>query len=270
MFIGRTSVPRIIASVASLSLTFLSITACGSSRPKEATTDKDYRAPILEEIEGDAQSLDRYNLKTPDQKLVTNQGEGYENLYGTRNLRPILANTVYRGGANNKYNRYSTRSNQNPLPTIGLDNLCKEGFEHAVYLYSNNFSTAPKKVHCVNRRTGKANSLEYLQIGPYNEKSVREILSIIHQKVKNPGAGAAYVHCWNGWHASGLISAYTLRQFCGVSGADAVKYWDRNTDGNNTDPAFASIRNNIRRFVPHSDFNLTTAERNRVCLPLAR
>ncbi len=52
---------------------------------------------------------------------------------------------LYRGGANNKYLE-NPRSNTNPLPTVGLTNLCKEDFScRGVYLYSENFSTAPKE-----------------------------------------------------------------------------------------------------------------------------
>ena len=56
------------------------------------------------------------------------------------------------------------------------------------------------------------------------------------------------MHCWNGWHASGYISALSLRQFCGVSGSDAVAYWIRNTDNNDgpnttiTKGAFCRVR----------------------------
>jgi hypothetical protein len=211
-----------------------------------------------------------YPLPNTNQKLVNDHGDGFEPLYGTRNVRAVLAGTLYRGGANNKYFRYGVRDNRNPLPDLGLQNLCEEGFSTAVYLYSTNYETAPKKVDCVNRRTGASHTLKYEQIGPYNEASVRELLSIVYRKLKNPTEGPAYFHCWNGWHASGLISAYTLRQFCGVSGAEAVSYWDANTDGNNTDPAFATIRKNIRDFTPYSDLQLTSAERAAVCLPLTR
>lgn len=182
-------------------------------------------------------------------------------------MRTVLADVFYRGGANNKYNRYGSRDNRNPLPTIGLENLCQDGFDTAIYLYDTGYETAPKKVDCISRRDGKPNSLEYLQISPYNTKAVREALSIAYRKIKQHSTAPAYYHCWNGWHASGLISAYALRQFCGTSGEDAVKYWDLNTDGFNTEPSFEKIRKNIRDFVPFTDFVLTAEERERICLP---
>jgi hypothetical protein len=51
--------------------------------------------------------------------------------------------------------------------------------------------------------------------------------------------------CWNGWHASGYISALSLRQFCGVSKSNAVAYWIRNTD-NNDGPEYDDYKNNRR------------------------
>lgn len=211
---------------------------------------------------------DRYELHSTTQKLINDRGDGYDSLYGTRNFRAVLAGVLYRGGANNKYNRYGARDNRNPLPDVGLRNLCEEGFATAVYLYPDHYETAPPKVDCVDRRTGRPNTLAYEQVGPYNERSVRDLLALVHRKAKNPAEGPAYFHCWNGWHASGLISAYALRQFCGLSGDEAVKYWDANTDGNNTDPAFAKIRANIRAFTPYADLELTPAERENLCLPL--
>lgn len=211
---------------------------------------------------------DRYALHSTHDKLVDNHGDGYENLYGVRNLRVVLANVLYRGGANNAFNRYGKRDNSNPLPTLGLENLCKEGFDTAVYLYATNYGKAPKKVDCVNRKTGKPNTLVYEQISPYNEKSIREALTLVYKKVKERSAAPVYFHCWNGWHASGLISAYSLRQFCGMSGADAVKYWDLNTDGNNDEPAFKKIRADIQAFVPYADYQLAPDERKELCLPM--
>ena len=61
-------------------------------------------------------------------KIVDNRGDGFDDLYGTRNLRPILHGVAYRGGANNYYHKTNKRKNNNPLPKDGLQNLCTEGF----------------------------------------------------------------------------------------------------------------------------------------------
>jgi len=36
-------------------------------------------------------------------KVTDNKGNGFDSLYGTRNMRPILHGVAYRGGANNYY-----------------------------------------------------------------------------------------------------------------------------------------------------------------------
>ncbi len=211
-------------------------------------------------------------MRSSHERLIDNRGEGHEPLYGVRNFRSVLANTFYRGGGNNATNRYGKRPNRNPLPIQGLENLCREGFSTAVYMYSEGYADAPKKVNCTDRRTGKNHTLDYLQMGPYKEANIREMLQLIHRKVKESATGSpispVYYHCWNGWHASGLISAYSLRQFCGYSGAQAIEYWNLNTDGNDRDPNFEKLRKQMREFKPYADLELTAAERARICLPM--
>lgn len=223
--------------------------------------------PII--AQADEAPQDRFGLKTSSEKRVDNKGEGYERLYGTRNFRSVLANVLYRGGANNKNNRYGTRSNKNPLPDQGLKSLCEQGFDTAVYMYSDGFETAPKKVECTEKKSGLPSTLDYLQMGPYKETSIRELLEITARKIRAGGAiKSSYYHCWNGWHASGMISAYSLRQFCDYTGDQAVQYWDLNTDGNNTDPVFQKLRTQIREFKPYEDLKLTPAEHAKFCLPM--
>ena len=90
------------------------------------------------------------------------------------------------------------------------------------------------------------------------------MFSAVKLAIQN-NSGPIYMHCWNGWHASGLASALALRQFCGMNSKDAVSYWDKNTDGNNTDPNFESIRQSIRDFVPWAEFKITPEVRERIC-----
>lgn len=156
----------------------------------------------------------RYVLPKASAKLVDNHGNGDSRLYGTRNFRAVLNGVFYRGGGNNYYNKHAHRSNMNPLPEEGLENLCEEGFGVAVYLYSANYRSAPKTTLC---RTfqGNENSLSYLQISPLDSGngSVEQIHDLIYAHVRNPRLGPIYTHCWNGWHASGFVAATVLRQF---------------------------------------------------------
>ena len=200
----------------------------------------------------------RYGLSDPYQKRVDDHGNGYEALYGVRNFREVLNGVLFRGGANNSYNRDGLRRNKNPLPKNGLADLCAGGFQTAIYLYSTNYSKAASQTSCASLRGN--NTLHYLQMG-YGSKS-RQILEMIHAAILNPALGPIYVHCWNGWHASGFISALALRQFCGVSGNDAVSYWIRNTDG---DANYPEHKKGIRNFDPYKDLMIDPQTQQRIC-----
>ncbi|MGE3261677.1 MAG: hypothetical protein AB7K68_07870 [Bacteriovoracia bacterium] len=208
----------------------------------------------------------RYQLPTAGDKLLDNYGNGHDSLYGLRNTRAVLNGVYYRGGANNYYNKHKKRSNSNPLPKEGLENLCKEGFTRAVYLYAKNYNTAKKQTRC---RTydNVENTLEYVQISPlsYRPEDLDLLHSQIFEHVRDPRRGPMYAHCWNGWHASGYVAATTLRQFCGFTAEQAVAYWDQNTDGFNTEPGFETIRGMIRSFTVNPSMQLTSAEKAALC-----
>lgn len=204
----------------------------------------------------------KYELTNTDMKLVDNRGNGYEELYGTRNFRVVLTGVLYRGGANNVYHQESPRENQNPLQTDGLTNLCEENFSEAIYLYSQNFSIAPRQTHCVT--TAKANALEYKQISGLSGDKVHSILAMIYDNIHNPEAGPIYAHCWNGWHASGYVAAISLRQFCDWSGQEAIDYWNRNTDGNNSSD-YDSIRRRIQNFKKIPEYVIDPETREIIC-----
>lgn len=200
-------------------------------------------------------------------KVVDNWGKGFDSLYGTRNLRPILHGVAYRGGANNYYHKTKKRKNSNPLPIDGIDNLCKEGFSHSVYLYRKNWENAPAS-HSCNCNNTTINKMDYSQFDYYDEKHVYDMLKLVYESAKNDSVGPVYLHCWNGWHASGFISAVILKQFCGYSDLDATAYWDIGTDGANTSPRYNKIRQRIKDFKPYSEFLLTDEEGNRICPPM--
>ena len=122
---------------------------------------------------------DRYMAYDLNFKVVDNRGNGFDDLYGTRNLRAVLKGLLYRGGANNYYHQHNRRSNINPLPDDGISNLCQEGFSSAVYLYSENFETAPHHLSC-ETRINESNNFNY-----YNYKSLSSLsqLKSIFKKV---------------------------------------------------------------------------------------
>ncbi len=208
--------------------------------------------------------VERYELYDLWTKRVDNFGDGFLPLYGVRNFRAVLNGHLYRGGANNYFHNVHKRDNRNPLPDDGLGNLCEEGFSQAVYLYSTNFDTAPHEVSC--ESIGGKNHLKYLQQSPFNTEGRHHILEAIYKNLKGARRGPIYLHCWNGWHASGFISALALRQFCDFTPDEAVAYWDRNTDGFNKDPAFVKVRADIKSFVPYKDFQVSHKIQSEVCL----
>lgn len=206
----------------------------------------------------------RYAVAKASDKIVGNNGKGFEGLWGTRNARAVLNGIYYRGGANNIYFT-PKRDNMNPMPTPGLENLCKEGFTHAVYLYSTNFSTAPKEVKCTTYE-GHENTFTYSQVSPlaYREEDLRQLHSLIYERVRDSRLGPIYDHCWNGWHASGYVAATALRQFCDFTAEEAVAYWNLNTDGNHGS-SYNKLRDRIRTFVADPNMTLTPEEKSVVC-----
>jgi hypothetical protein len=214
-------------------------------------------------------------------KIIDNKGNGYEPLYGLRNMRVVLHGVMYRGGANNAFHRTNKRSNTNPMPQDGLENLCHESFGEAIYLYEKNYE--PQTVECKSR-TGNLNTLTYSQISvlgtPINGNpnqffpedfeidtrgnGVRDILERVHTCATGVGSCPVYTHCWNGWHASGLISAVALRQFCDFSPDAAVQYWVDATDSleNSNYPA---IKKAIRDFLPIEELRISADIKAKIC-----
>ncbi|RYZ77760.1 MAG: hypothetical protein EOP05_00595 [Proteobacteria bacterium] len=205
----------------------------------------------------------RYGLRDPNSKLVNNTGDGYGALYGVRNFRVVLHGVYYRGGANNVYNKNLKRKNTNPLQGGALTNLCEEGFKEAVYLYTTNYSSAPKEISCKITKTGEPNRLTYHQLSALGANNEEAHLKKIYSHIKGIVPGPIYDHCWNGWHASGYVAAITLRQFCGYSASEADAYWVRNTDGHES--GMNSIRKKIRSFKPLPNLSISKTEQNLIC-----
>jgi hypothetical protein len=210
---------------------------------------------------------DRYSerLGTSNQlmsKITDNRGDGFEDLYGTRNFRAVLHGVYYRGGANNYYHRSNARNNMNPLPQDGLDNLCKEGFKKSIYFYETNFVS--KQVSC-DSRLGGTNSMAYTQVTALSDKTgFKPILSEIFSCIQGGKGCPIYGHCWNGWHASGLVAAIVLRQYCDLTPVQGVEYWIDGTDSveNSNYPA---IKKTITNFVPFPEFAISAEAKKEIC-----
>jgi len=193
-------------------------------------------------------------------KFSDNRGKGQLGFCGVRNLRVVLNGVLYRSGANNIYNPFLSRANNNPVSLQTLLNLYENGFDKVYYLYRDNFNSnySPEILDGM-----KNMGLTYTSMVPNNDSLRYLILSDIYKQIKTPGSGAILLHCWNGWHMSGLISALALRQFCDFSPQKAWQYWQLCTDGN--DKGFNSIRDRIINFIPYESLRISQEEKNRVC-----
>ena len=235
--------------------------AVGTPNPPTAE-ETNPTAPTQNELFTEFQTWkNHYKKYEPFSKVTDNRGKGYEDLYGTRNFRVVLHGVYYRGGANNKYHRTNPRSNTNPLPNDGLKNLCEEGFSTAIYYYSENYSKAPKQVVC---GTGEdKNTLNYKQKNALTTANQPAILQLIHDRIKGKLSGPIYGHCWNGWHASGVIAAISLRQFCGWTASEARAYWRKNTDGNLD--GYSKVEAMVVNFKPIEALKISAAEQAAIC-----
>jgi hypothetical protein len=212
----------------------------------------------------------RFPLTNPYTKLVDNRGKQFPALEGVRNFRVVLDGVYYRGGADNSQ-RTGPKANMNPLPTHGLQHLCEQGFTEAVYLYSTNCASAPHDVAC--QSDAGSGALEYQRIvaqlprQPAASKLLadndRNLLTPIYEHLKGTRPGPIYMHCWNGWHASGYVAAIALRQFCEWSADAAIAYWTRNTDGNGAD--YGQVPERIKTFAPIPKLAISDSERRLVC-----
>lgn len=209
----------------------------------------------------------RYNGGDLMYKITDNKGNGYDSLYGTRNMRPVLYGVSYRGGANNYYHLTDKRDNQNPLPLDGMHNLCEEGFSNSIYLYRHNYEGYPlgDTCKCID---SSYNALRYHQLDYFDSTHIYQILKMTYLSATDTSVGPIYVHCWNGWHASGYVAAVTLKQFCAFSSWDAVNYWDLGTDGANTSPRYQEQRERIKEFEPYPEFMISDSLQKCLCPPM--
>ncbi len=198
---------------------------------------------------------ERYHPESVNTKITDNFGNGFDELYGTRNMRCILKGVAYRGGGNNYYHKTSKRDNHNPLPLDGLQHLANDGFSAAVYLYAKRWDTAPAYV--VSEL--KEDTLRYLKNTLPNREKEKELLTWVYDIIKNPEQGPIYLHCWNGWHQSGYSAAICLMQFAGYTNEQAEAYWRANADGG--PKGYEHIIKRIREFKTFPELEISDAER---------
>lgn len=170
-----------------------------------------------------------------------------------RALKPVLLNHLYRGGG---------PGGKVTLSKAGIQGLCHAGFSSAFYLYPDNWS-GPKTENCQDQ-DGQANTFTYQLSGFRGRDKARPVLEAVYKSIKNKG-GPVFVHCWNGWHASGEVAAYALIQFCGMSGEAAGRYWQANVGDKGNLPKYGSIVRHIENFRPFDDLKISPAEQADIC-----
>lgn len=198
--------------------------------------------------------------------------------YGLRNLRSVLNGVAFRGGANNVYNNeFGVKENENPLPEIALKNLCIQGFSNAIYLYTKNFN-GPLQVTCKNQKN-ETNTLHYLRLQPEkafqpkaNTEDLETLIKLNYEQIVSSESNQhpVYVHCYNGWHASGRAAAFLLQQFCDADPATAISYWSENAHGSYQD-AYKAIWKQIVIFdqlknkSPFNEYKIEDKFKAKVC-----
>jgi hypothetical protein len=266
-----------VVQVAALVVLVLSVSSCGplqalvrgdqtKGEPYEAvssTSASKERAEIGFPVEVDTNPFlaykTLYGADCVEDKVTDNWGKGFDALYGTRNFRPVLHGVAYRGGANNYYHKTAKRSNKNPLPNDGLQRLLEGGFSSAVYLYKANFETAP--AFLVDNT--QSDTLHYYQIGGNTPEELDTLLQLTYASIVNEERGPVYLHCWNGWHQSGFVSAILLKQFCGYDDQKSVHYWEDCAD--TWTLGYERIRTAIRDFEPVERYAISPEVRSVIC-----
>ena len=133
---------------------------------------------------------DRFGLDSAQVKGTNNSGGGDSALWGSRNLRVVLKNILYRGGGNNFHLKPSDPQSfiRNPLPLQGIRRLHETGFGSAWYLYATNFETQypPERLDSL-RRAG----FEYECHPSLTDKVVVDFMVSIREMILSPNSSAA-------------------------------------------------------------------------------
>ncbi len=173
------------------------------------------------DLEGIAARSDFYNQKIRRRtfRLLDANREvaraGWK-LAGVRYMKPVLAGGLYRAGG---------PGGVKDLELATLNRLCQAGFRNVIYLYGAAFG-GERNILCATP-DGGSNLLNYKSI----EFRVgrKKIMKSIYRNLMSADRGPVLVHCWNGWHATGEISAIALKQFCSYTNEAAIENFRKNT-----------------------------------------
>lgn len=159
-----------------------------------------------------------------------------------KNEQTLLAGTLTRAG----------NTNQAELNDNQLAGLCEKGYTKAYFLYK---GARERAITCSQGTIA------------YKSESISNPAPMMDEIYRGIKSGSrVFVHCNNGAHASGLVGAFALRQFCGYSADAAFKYWNSKLSGYALQPEnVAGIRRRISNFQVNPSMTLTPAEQAQVC-----
>ncbi len=231
------------------------------AQPLADTTEDVFKDSTASNADTQRTTKDKYGLSSIEKRVIDNKGRGDERFYGTRNFRVVLYDLVYRGGGNNLFLKDTIPKYYlwNPMPSWGLKQLSDVGFDKAVYLYSHNFEYWYPQARLDSL---EEEGFEYI-CRPKLDNYLDDYLQDVMDRANDTTSGAMYIHCWNGWHQSGLLSAYTLMQFCDYSNYEALKYWETCTDGNYR--GFSKVKSRIRDYKPSDKYYFTEEQQKKYC-----
>ena len=172
------------------------------------------------------------------QKITDNSARGPVEVSGIRNMREVIPGIMYRSGS---------VGGQNPLNEKAVQKLCKQGFSIAFYDYNTGMKQ-DRNVPC-----GTNEMMYRVKPSLNSESNIHTQLAAVYDSIKNH-RGPVLTHCWNGWHASGYVSAAALIQFCGYTNQQALAYWIKNTDGASNYP---SVKAKVLAFRPYGDLQIS-------------
>jgi hypothetical protein len=172
--------------------------------------------------------------------------------YDVSNLRMVMPGVLYRGGLT-----AGTENTRAPLQSSSQQALCNDGFDAIVYGYSNNWHGGSGiSISC---DKGQAT---YVSKRWDHPDEIHDAMNLLHKIIVDK-KGAMFVHCWYGVHASGTLAATALRQFCGLSGDQAVRYWESTVPSRSL--WYPTVLNAVRSFKPDPALNISQEDKERVC-----
>ena len=170
-----------------------------------------------------------------------------------RDFKTVMDGLLYRGGS----------IGMKPLNQSQLQMLCQNGVSHAVYLYDTNF-VPTADVSCT-MTNGRPNTIKYTMNRFLSPSAVKQVMQSIHESIEHGDRGSIFVHCWNGWHASGEIAAQALKQFCDYSDEQAAEYWKSNIGDQQNLPKYGRVVARVKTFQPYPQFKISLKRQAEVC-----